>query len=202
MEPALEITEEEEVKGPWILKFPEGRGVPTEPVQLAQLMDWTRHEDFGIRHFSGTASYQTNLSIGPEALKSSQRILIDLGEVREMAELIVNGHPAGYLWKPPYRSDITSLLNPGENELEVRITNVWANRLIGDAHFQEEMDWNQIRGVSLPGQWPGWLINGDPRPDSDRIAWTTRGRMYTREDPLLPSGLIGPVKLFHATEVK
>jgi hypothetical protein len=194
------MTGEKMVEGPWILQFPEGWGAPEKPLSLSQLMDWTEHKDFGVRHFSGTATYRTDLAVGQEDLVAGQRVLIDLGEVREMAELIINGRRAGYLWKPPYLADITSFLKEGENHLEVLVTNVWANRLIGDAHFPEEMDWRPFRMVKLPEKWPEWLIHGEARPASKRVAWTTRGGIYSKDDPLLPSGLLGPVKLVFAVQ--
>ncbi len=199
-EPALEMKVERMVEGPWMLQFPEGWGAPAQPLSLSGLFDWTEHEDFGVRHFSGTATYRTELAVGQDDLAAGQRVLVDLGEVREMAELIINGRHAGYLWKPPYRADITSFLKEGENYLEVRVTNVWANRLIGDAHFPDEMDWRTFRMVKLPEEWPEWLIEGEERPASRRVAWTTRGGIYAKDHPLLPSGLLGPVKLVFAVE--
>lgn len=201
VEPSMKPMGEETLAGPWLLHFPPGRGAPAEPVTLEELSDWTEHPDFGIRHFSGTASYKTVLSVDATALSTGTRLLLDLGEVREMAELIINGRHAGYLWKPPFQMDVTSFMEEGENQLVVKVTNVWANRLIGDAYFPEEMDWYDHRVVKLPKQWPRWMIRGQSRPASDRVAWTTRGGMYTKDDPLLPSGLLGPVKLITAEVV-
>jgi hypothetical protein len=199
-EPSLEMTGEKTLDGPWILQFQDGQGALAEPLSLPGLLDWTEHEDFGVRHFSGTATYRTDLAMEQDALVAGQRILINLGEVREMAELIINGRHAGYLWKPPYRADITGFLKEGKNHLEVRVTNVWANRLIGDAHYPDEMEWRTFRIVRLPEKWPEWLINGEARPASERVAWTTRDGIYSKDDPLLPSGLLGPVKLIFAVE--
>ena len=194
-EPVPVHTREKEIGGPWTLQFPEGRGAPTGAMVLDDLRDWTKHEDFGVRHFSGTASYTTTLDIEEENL--SGPVLLDLGEVREMAEVLVNGQAAEILWKPPFRTDITGLLKTGENKLEIRVTNLWANRLIGDAYYPEEDKWKNAAGTMTMAEWPEWLVSGDARPESRRIAWSTR-KDYAKEDPLLPSGLLGPVALLFA----
>lgn len=199
-EPSLAVSGERPVEGPWELHFPEGRGAPAEPLTLGELTDWTRHSDSGVRHFSGTATYTTSLHVEGEDLGSRSHILLDLGEVREMAEVLVNGQRSEILWKPPFRTEITPLLRSGENRLEIRVTNLWVNRLIGDEYHPDEMEWREIPGAMLPREWPEWLKRGEPRPDSDRVAWTTRGKIWSRDDPLLPSGLLGPVRLLAAEE--
>jgi hypothetical protein len=198
LEPAIRTVDEIALDGPWELRFPAGKGAPSEPLENVQLGDWTKQDDFGVRHFSGTGHYRTSLQLEGSYLAKGDRILIDLGEVREMAGVIINGQSAGYLWKPPFRTDITPFLKEGVNRIEVKITNVWANRLIGDAYFPEEMEWYDFHGVRLPERWPEWLKNGELRPASKRVAWTTRGGIYHRTDPLLPAGLLGPVKLIVA----
>ncbi len=199
-EPSLVVSGERPVEGPWELHFPEGQGAPAEPLILNELADWTQHADFGVRHFSGTARYSTSLRVDDEDLGSRSHILLDLGEVREMAEVRVNGQRAEILWKPPFRTEITPLVRPGENELEIRVTNLWVNRLIGDESHPDEMKWTEIPGAALPLEWPEWMKQGQARPDSDRVAWTTRGKIWSRDDPLLPSGLLGPVRLLTAEE--
>lgn len=200
IEPAIEIEEEGPVKGQWELKFPEEGGGPSEPLLLDELIDWTCHHDFNVKHFSGTASYKSVLQIDPDKLKEGNRILLDLGEVREMAQVLINGKEAEMLWKPPFRTDISSLLTEGENQLEIRVTNLWANRLIGDEHFPDEVEWTQVGRVFLPKELPEWVRTGAPRPKTQRIAWTTKGKIYSIADALLPSGLLGPVKLIYAKE--
>jgi hypothetical protein len=201
-EPSLEVSGERPVDGPWELRFPEGGGAPAEPLTLGELTDWTRHADFGVRHFSGTATYTTRLHVDDEDLEGGSHVLLDLGEVREMAEVRVNGQGAEILWKPPFRTDITPLVRAGENRLEILVTNLWVNRLIGDEYHPDEMAWTEIPGAALPLQWPEWMKQGRARPHSDRVAWTTRGKIWSRDDPLLPSGLLGPVRLLTAEERK
>lgn len=198
--PAIEEEKETTFRGPWSLKFSEGGGAPQEPLQLTELMDWSTHPDFNVRHFSGTAIYSTKWTVGDENLGKGMHVLLDLGQVHEMAQVLVNGQEAEMLWKPPFRTDITSLLTEGENSLEIKVTNLWPNRMIGDEHFPEEVNWDRKGNVFLPKEWPQWMIDGQPRPASPRITWTTRGRIYQKNDPLLPSGLLGPVKLIYANE--
>ena len=150
------------VQGPWAVAFQPGRGAPAS-VTLPALTDWTQAADPGVRYFSGTATYRQTLKV--PAIRPGQRLILDLGEVREVAEVLVNGKSAGTLWKPPYEADLTGLVHRGINTLEVRVTNLWVNRLIGDAQ---------------PGAKP--------------ITFTTL-KTYRADAPLRPSGLIGPVTL-------
>ncbi|WP_298194194.1 glycosyl hydrolase [Novosphingobium sp.] len=150
------------VTGPWLLTFQPGRGAPAS-MTLPALADWTQSADPGVRYFSGTASYHQTLKA--PAKRQGQRLILDLGEVRDLAEVLVNGKSAGILWKPPYEADVTGLTRPGINEIEIRVTNLWVNRLIGDAQ---------------PGAKP--------------ITFTTL-KTYRADAPLRPSGLIGPVRL-------
>jgi hypothetical protein len=132
-------------------------------VTLPSLEDWTRSADPGVRYFSGTATYRQSLKI--PATKAGQRLILDLGEVHDLAEVLVNGKSAGVLWNPPYEADVTGLTRPGINTVEIRVTNLWVNRLIGDAQ---------------PGAKP--------------ITFTTL-KTYRADAPLRPSGLIGPMTL-------
>jgi len=147
--------------GPWTVTFQPGRGAP-DSVVLPQLADWSKSADAGVRYFSGTATYRQTFKL---PAKPAKGLVLDLGEVRELAEVIVNGKSAGILWKPPYRADLTGLAKPGINTLEVRVTNLWVNRLIGDAQ---------------PGAKP--------------ITFTAL-KTYRADAPLRPSGLMGPVTL-------
>ena len=149
------------LSGPWVVTFQPGRGAP-DSVVLPQLADWSKSAEPGVRYFSGTATYRQTFKL---PAKPAKGLVLDLGEVRELAEVIVNGQSAGILWKPPYRADLTGLTKPGTNTLEVRVTNLWVNRLIGDAQ---------------PGAKP--------------ITFTAL-KAYRADAPLRPSGLLGPVTL-------
>ena len=150
------------MEGPWAITFQPGRGAPAS-LMLPALADWTQNADPGVRYFSGTATYRQTLKV--PAAKPGQRLILDLGDVRDVAEVLVNGTSASVLWQPPYEADITALARAGANSIEIRVTNLWVNRLIGDAQ---------------PGAKP--------------ITFTTL-KTYRADAPLRPSGLIGPVTL-------
>jgi hypothetical protein len=124
-------TEISEVEGPWDISFPPGLGAP-DRIKSLDLVSLTKYENDGIKYFSGTASYTTNVNISGKWLTGGAEIILDLGKVCDMAEVMVNGSPTDTLWLSPYRSDITRYVKKGENKIEVRVTNQWTNRLIGD----------------------------------------------------------------------
>jgi hypothetical protein len=155
------------VQGPWQVTFEPGRGAPEGPVPFESLTSWTRSNDAGVRYFSGTATYVTEIDMPSTAFRPGQRVELDLGAVKEMAEVLVNGQPVGgVLWKPPYRADITPALTRGVNRIEVRVTNLWPNRMIGDL-----------------------------QPGVTRTYTFAAFRPFTKDSPLLESGLLGPVRL-------
>lgn len=126
-----------EIKGPWTLSFPEKWGAPAS-VELNELISWTDHENQGINYFSGTASYTNSFYISKESLHTNRNIAIDLGEVLDVAEVFVNGKSAGILWTSPFRLNIQNYVKQGENHLEIKITNMWINRLTGDINLPTE----------------------------------------------------------------
>ncbi|HEX4947844.1 MAG TPA: glycoside hydrolase, partial [Blastocatellia bacterium] len=148
----------------WNVTFQAGRGAPATTT-LNALQSWTEHTDAGIKYFSGTANYQTSFSLPP--LAKGARIELDLGAVKDMAEVIVNGKNLGLLWKTPFKIDISSAAKMGENRLEVKVTNLWVNRLIGD---QQPNVTNKITYTTMP--------------------------FFQASSPLLPSGLLGPVQVW------
>ncbi|MDI9432339.1 MAG: glycosyl hydrolase [Planctomycetota bacterium] len=119
------------VNGPWDVTFPANLGAP-ERIQLAHLESWTAHVDPGVKYFSGTATYTRMMQAPQGWFRSGTRLALDLGTVHDIAEVSINGEPLATLWKPPYRVDVTDLLKPGENRLEIKVTNQWTNRQIGD----------------------------------------------------------------------
>ncbi len=185
-----------EVAGPWDLSFPPGLGAPAR-VALDQLISWTDHPDEGVRYFSGTATYVTHVDIAAHALADGQRVALDLGDVREIAEVRLNGTDLGILWKPPFRVDVTSAAKPGRNRLEVRVTNLWPNRLIGDEQLPPDAEYSPGGPIRA---WPEWLVKGTPRPATGRVTFTT-WQHWTKDSPLLESGLLGPVTLHLARVV-
>jgi len=119
------------IPGPWEIIFPEGLGAPEKAV-LAGLESWTVNPVDGIKYFSGTATYRKTFTATKAMLQPGIKLVIDLGSVKDIAEVTVNGKSAGVLWNPPFRADISGMLKKGDNLLEVRVTNQWTNRLAGD----------------------------------------------------------------------
>ncbi len=152
------------VEGSWDVAFQSGRGAPAGIV-LDALSSWSNSSDAGVKYFSGTGTYTKSVQAPPEWFKNGARIWLDLGDVKNLAEVSINGKPAGIVWKTPFRVDVTSILRPGANDLEIRVTNLWVNRLIGD----------QQAGVT-------------------RKYTYTAMQFYRADSPLLPSGLLGPVQ--------
>ncbi len=174
----------------WDVAFPPRLGAPAA-LHLEKLMDLSQHSMEGVRHFSGTASYRRTVSLNAGQLAPGG-LWLDLGKVANLAEVIVNGRNLGVLWKQPFRLDLTSALKAGDNEIEVRVTNLWVNRLIGDASKSAATGIKYSERGSI-AKWPEWVSRDAPPADSpvSFVTW----RHWTAEDPLPPSGLLGPVTL-------
>ena len=158
----------------WTVSFDPRWGGPAEPQTDLDpgtpAADWTRSSDPRIRYYSGTAVYRLRFDL-PAAAKArdvaSSAAALDLGTVRDVAEVRLNGRDLGILWTPPFAAPIPAgVLKPMDNELEVRVTNLWKNRLVGDASL----------------------------PPEERVAQTPKNP-FGPDAPLLPSGLIGPVTI-------
>jgi hypothetical protein len=193
MAPARSIVATLPIDGPWELRFQPGRGAP-DRVTLAHLISWPEHAEAGVRFFSGTATYTRDVHVPPEQVGAGQTLELDLGEVRNLAEVTLNGAALGVAWKRPYRIDLTSAVRAGANALEIKVTNLWPNRLIGDDHRPPDCEWLDTRLK----RWPDWLQAGEPSP-TGRVTFSTR-RHWKKTDALLPSGLLGPVRVVVSRE--
>ncbi len=186
------------LEGPWTLHLPKGWVAPVvEQITLDKLIDWSQHENDDVKHFSGTATYVKKFDL-PAAPAADEKVLLDLGQVQIMAQVKLNGHNLGVLWKPPFRVEITDLLQVGDNTLEIEVTNLWVNRLIGDLQYPDGVQWKPAskgRGYQ-PVDFPDWLKEGQGLPDNGRRTFVT-WRHHQPNSPLVPSGLIGPVRLIH-----
>ncbi len=149
----------------WTINFEPNRGAP-ETAQLDRLIPWSESTDPGVKYFSGSATYTKTIMVPASAFSSATHLWLDLGDVENIAEVAVNGKYLGIVWKTPFRLDVTHALVPGNNQIVVQVTNLWVNRLIGD-------------------QQP-WALKKYAFADFTP---------YKAESPLLPSGLIGPVRL-------
>jgi hypothetical protein len=185
--PVASGPEEIPVKGPWTVRFTPGWGAP-DTATFPNLVSWSEHTDEGIRYYSGSAVYTKEITLPASAVGADRQVVLDLGAVKNFAEVTVNGKSFGVLWKEPFRIDITGAVKPGVNRLEIRVTNLWPNRLIGDEQKPPEVEW---RGNTI-ARWPDWLWSGQPRPKSERYTFTT-WRFWWKDSPLLESGLLGPV---------
>lgn len=165
--------------GPWTLRFMPGRGAP-DSVRLARLASWSESADPGIRYYAGTGGYETILDVPKRWLAGRPRLLLDLGEVHETAEVFVDGRSAGYAWKPPYRVDVGAYLKPGRNALRIAVANLWPNRFIGD---RQPGATHRYAFSTYDDYWPGLA----------RLP-------FDKDTPLLPSGLLGPVRLVAETQ--
>ncbi len=192
---ATDVPVPQPIGGSWDLSFPPNWGAPPS-VTLDKLISWTDHADDGVRYFSGTATYDKEIDIPAERLASGRELWLDLGEVKDFAEVSLNGRDYGVLWKPPFRVNITDAAKPGMNKLVVKVTNLWPNRLIGDEQLPSDREWH---GKQL-AEWPQWVLDGKPSP-TGRFTFTT-WHHYTKDSQLLESGLIGPVMLETAEVVQ
>lgn len=185
----------------WTVRFPKDMGAPEE-ITLTDLHSLHLEKDFGVRHFSGTMAYIHSLSLDCAYLQDNLCLRLDLGRVEVIAEILVNGTRAGICWAPPYSIDIQHLLHKGDNVVEVRVTNLWVNRLIGDEYLPEESVYNyqpisnKFSALHNGGieKLPDWYVQGRPKPAGGRVAFTT-WRHYDKTSPLVESGLLGPVVL-------
>jgi hypothetical protein len=190
---------EQLLAGPWTVLFPPGSGAPDE-IKLPELISWAKHENPEIRHFSGTATYRLTFDVPADRLGSAKVARLDLGDVQVMAEVKLNGKDLGLLWKPPYRIDVGDVLRAGENELEVRVTNLWVNRLIGDEAYPPDASYiTKSAGGEAIEAIPPWQLNDQPKPQTKRKTFATY-RHNKAGDALLPSGLIGPVRLVFGSQ--
>ncbi|MBW4028743.1 MAG: glycoside hydrolase [Acidobacteria bacterium] len=157
------------IGGTWKLKFEPNRGAPAE-AEFNKLASWSTNADPGIKYFSGDATYTKTVQADADWFRDDAQILLDLGDVKNLATVRVNGRSMGILWNAPFRVDVTSALRPGPNLIEIKVTNLWVNRLIGDMQ-------------------PG---------NAKQYTFTTQ-KFYTADSPLLPSGLLGPVTLLRSS---
>jgi hypothetical protein len=166
---------------PWQVSFDTQWGGPAS-ITFNQLIDWSKHENEGIKYYSGTAFYKTTFDLPDLA---SKPLYLNLGKVKNMAHITLNGKDLGTVWTAPWQVDISKAAKKGRNELTIEVVNLWANRLIGDEQLPDD-------GISN-GKYPDWLLNGEKRP-SNRFTFSTH-RHYRKDSPLLESGLLGPVSI-------
>ena len=160
-EPAPAVTLPEK----WSVSFTSAAARPGDRA-IERLEDWTRSTDPHLKYFSGTATYTQLIDVAPSMLGAGKSVLLELGELRELAQVRINGKDMGVQWAPPFAVDITGAVRPGRNRVEIAVTNMWANRVIGDAQL----------------------------PEAQRTTWTNITALKA-DAQMVPSGLIGPVRI-------
>jgi len=153
-----------QLTGPWTLRFDTAKRGPVEPVIFNQLEDWSKRQEDDIKNYSGSVAYTTTFKTG--SLTAGHRFFLNLGSVKVMAKVKLNGKDMGTVWTAPWQTEVTGALKEGENQLEVEVVNTWVNRLIGDSKL----------------------------PEQKRKTWSNVNP-YKPGSPYDPSGLMGPVRL-------
>lgn len=180
----------QEITGPWEIGFDPKWGGPAH-VTFDKLEDWSKRAEDGIRFYSGTAVYRKTFTLADSALRTPHSALhLDLGKIAVMAEVKLNGKDLGILWKPPFRVEITEAAKPGANTLEVKVVNLWVNRMIGDEQLAGDSDRN---GDGTLKSWPSWVNEGKPSP-AGRYTFASHP-LWRKTDALVESGLLGPVTI-------
>lgn len=177
------------LSGYWDVSFPVA---PNQTIneEVDTLYSWSVSENEAIRYFSGTATYKKQFSLSEKLLKSDYSLELDLGIVFVNAEVILNGENLGILWKSPFRINLDGHILAGENELVVKVTNLWPNRLIGDDFFEEDYELNN----KMIKQWPDWLIDHTLTRTSGRSTFPSY-KHWEKNSALQSSGLLGPVRI-------
>ena len=158
------------MSGPWKVSFPPNWGAPPS-ITLDELASWSDNQDPGVKYFSGIGTYTKTVDAPQAWFKKGAHVWIDLGDVKNLAAVDVNGKPLGIVWHAPYRVDVTRALRPGKNDVSIKVTNAWVNRMIGDQ-----------------------------QPDAATKYTFTTVKPYKAGSPLLPSGLLGPVTLYSVVQ--
>jgi len=166
--PKTSFTSLATLDGPWTVAFQADRGAPASTT-LNKLASWSDNTDAGVKYFSGVGTYTKSIQAPADWFKKGAHLWIDLGDVKNLAEVTVNGKKLGVVWHAPYRIDATTALKQGSNEVTIKVINAWVNRLIGDEQ---------------PGATK--FTSADVKP-------------YKANSPLLPSGLLGPVAVVRAS---
>jgi len=167
--PAVQATELATVDGSWSVSFQPDMGAPAS-VTLDKLISWSDSPDAGVKYYSGTGTYTKTVQVSADWTKNNAKVWLDLGDVKNLAQVTVNGKPVGDVWHAPYRVDVSKALKPGANQVVIKVQNAWVNRLIGDQQKDATTKYTMA----------------DVKP-------------YKADSPLLPSGLLGPVRFYSET---
>jgi hypothetical protein len=157
------------VEGPWDLSFEPNLGAPAN-ITLDKLTSWSESSDDGVKYFSGKGTYAKTIDAAADWFVKDAHVWLDLGDVKNLAEVTVNGKPLGIVWKTPYRIDVTGVLKTGKNTVDISVTNAWVNRIVGDR-----------------------------QPNVTKSYTFTSPKFYKADSKLVASGLLGPVKIIRSS---
>ncbi len=179
------------INGPWQVSFRAPRHSPA-PRGLPQLTSLTEHSEPAVKYFSGLTTYETRFAA--PSIAADARVVLDLGEVHDLARITLNGRELATLWRAPFTLDITAALHPNENVLQIEVANRWVNRLIGDENLPADATY-VTRGSSVGAlaEFPAWW--SDPAAARRERAAFSTWRFHQANTPLLPAGLVGPVRM-------
>jgi hypothetical protein len=165
--PAVRESQVATLVGPWNIAFQPDRGAPAS-ITVDKLASWTESTVAGVKYFSGTGTYTKSINADANWFTKGATIYLDLGDVKNIAEVKINGKNLGIVWHAPYRVDATNAFKLGANLVQIKVVNTWVNRIIGDQ-----------------------------QPGATRYTFTTTNS-YKATSPLLSSGLLGPVNVIKA----
>lgn len=191
-----------EIAGPWRLAFQPGRGAPAV-LTMDRLTLLSQNAEPGIRFFSGVTTYTATFTL-PAAPAAGEECLLDLGEVHDLASVRVNGANCGTLWTAPWTVRVTPHVHAGRNELAIAVANTWVNRLIGDEALPADAVYEAKGSIFTVGrmlEFPAWWNDPAAVKARQRVTFPV-WRHYKADDPLLPSGLAGPVRIRYAVAIK
>ena len=187
-----------QIDGAWEVSFAHKMGDQFQ-IQFPTLIDLSQHSDPRVKYFAGTATYRKTIRLDADVLKANRRVILELGTMNDIATVKMNGSAAKVVWYAPYELDVTELLRVGENQLEIAVTDNWANALIGDEQIPADFETPNAEylakhpmGFQMP-RFPDWFIKGQPRP-SVRKTFAT-WNYYNKNSNLNPAGLVGQVQL-------
>ncbi|MGJ8691819.1 MAG: glycosyl hydrolase [Thalassotalea sp.] len=190
------ISANQTLTGSWQVTFEKDYGLE-QSFTFDKLLNWKDSNNAEIRAYSGVASYQKTFTVNASLLQAKQKITLDLGKVSDTAQVFINGQEVGIAWIAPFTLDVSSYLKVGDNQLTVKVANSWSNRLITDEDYPDSSEYWQANGKPVPVM-PDWYSNNEPLPNSGkkghRRTFTTY-KFVKKDDPLLDSGLLGPVTL-------
>jgi hypothetical protein len=207
------LSEPVEINGPWEVRFTPGWGAPPQ-VNFPELISWTEHSDPGVKYFSGRATYVKRIQVPPSLVGRGRALFLNLGDVGVIASVKLNEKELGILWKAPFQIDITGVVHAGANSLEIAVVNLWPNRIIGDEQLPDDCEWIPYAGFEAPPaveagmnathgphhstmytlkEFPQWVLDDKPSPTGRRTFSIIK--VWSKDSPLIKSGLIGPVAL-------